>query len=85
MGVGCDFMYVTAGKYLRMYICTRMWTYIIGMRQTFLQYVWAHMYKIKVKCGYFAFIEKYGVVWNRYINARSFIVQLNQLYIVVGI
>ena len=55
------------------------------MRRNFLQYVWVRVYKIKVKHAFFAFIELYKYVRNICSNAKSFLVYLSDVYVVVGV
>ena len=55
------------------------------MRRNFLQYVWVRVYKIKVKHACFAFIELYKYVRNICSNAKSFLVYLIDVYVVVGV
>ena len=49
-------------KCLYMWINAMMYTYMMGMRQDFVWYVWARAYEIKVKHSCFTFIELYEVV-----------------------
>ena len=57
---------------------------MMGMRQFFVLYSRACLYEIKVKRGFYVFIELCRVIWNRYRNAHYFIMKLIQVYIFLG-